>query len=251
MGTCEENVVQLRPNFRVTNASALWPLGEAGSQGGAVWVVVRTRLERNMWKHSRSTYLGGTRLSHSQLATAPLWGEGSFVCVIMMKWFLRTTAVVGNTCDRAHFYKGIYFHFRMCKRICLIFFFNLLYFINFESSHGMENYHSWPSRRRRSVVPHGPLQWYIPQLWTTRHEVRNLDAASRLCLPTVLFHRFTANRRLQVTVTTAGMVRWGRVFAATWVTGELDGNFKTMMTSCCSWSLNMRGLWRRRRRKIQ
>lgn len=122
MGTCEENVVQLRPNFRVTNASALWPLGEAGSQGGAVWVVVRTRLKRNMWKHSRSTYLGGTRLSHSQLATAPLWGEGSFVCVIMMKWFLRTTAVVGNTCDRAHFYKGIYFHFRMCKRICLVFF---------------------------------------------------------------------------------------------------------------------------------
>lgn len=33
-----------------------------------------------MWKHSWSTYLGGTRLSHSQLATAPLWGRNSFVC---------------------------------------------------------------------------------------------------------------------------------------------------------------------------
>lgn len=60
--------------------------------------------------------------------------------------------------------------------------------------------------------------------------------------PTVLCHRLTANRRLQVTVTTAGMVRWGRVLAATWVTGELDGNFNTMMTSCCIWSLNIRGL---------
>lgn len=61
-------------------------------------------------------------------------------------------------------------------------------------------------------------------------------------IPTVLCHRFTANSLLQVTVTTAGMVRWGSVFAATWVTGEFDGNFSTMITSCCIWSLNMSGL---------
>lgn len=165
----------------------------------------------------------------------------------MMKWFLRTTAVVGNTCDRAHFYKGIYFHFRMCERICLIFFLTC-YILSI-----LRKVVGW------KTTTHGLLEG-IAQLYPTdpcsgtfhsyEPQVRNLDAASRLCLPTVLFHRLTANRRLQVTVTTAGMVRWGRVFAATWVTGELDGNFKTMMTSCCSWSLNMRGLWRRRRRKF-
>lgn len=73
-----------------------------------------------------------------------------------------------------------------------------------------------------------------------------LNISPAMCIglhsPTVLCHRLTANRRLQVTVTTAGMVRWGRVLAATCVTGELDGNFSTMMTSCCIWSLNIRGL---------
>lgn len=52
-------------------------------------------------------------------------------------------------------------------------------------------------------------------------------------LPTVLCQRLTANSLLQVTVTTAGMVRCGNVLAATCVTGEFDGNFSTMMTSCC------------------
>lgn len=60
--------------------------------------------------------------------------------------------------------------------------------------------------------------------------------------PTVLCQRLTANRRLQVTVTTAGIARCGSVLAATWVTGELEGNFNTMMTSCCICSLNMSGL---------
>lgn len=46
MGTCEENVVQLRPNFPVTIALALWPWGEAGSQGGALWVMLFT----HVWK---------------------------------------------------------------------------------------------------------------------------------------------------------------------------------------------------------
>lgn len=33
-----------------------------------------------MWKHSWSAYLGGTSLSHIQLATALLWVVGRFVC---------------------------------------------------------------------------------------------------------------------------------------------------------------------------
>lgn len=81
MGMCEENVVQLRPNFR--GNQCIGPLTFRWGRFSArdsVGNVVRTRLKRNMWKHSWSTYLGGTRLSHSQLATAPLWGEGSFVC---------------------------------------------------------------------------------------------------------------------------------------------------------------------------
>lgn len=46
MGTCGENVVQLRPNFLVTIALALWPWGEADSQGGALWVMLFT----HVWK---------------------------------------------------------------------------------------------------------------------------------------------------------------------------------------------------------
>ena len=73
MGTCEENVEQLRPNFPVTIALALWPWGEADSQGGALLGnVVHTCLKRNMWKHSRSAYLGGASLSRSWLATTLL-----------------------------------------------------------------------------------------------------------------------------------------------------------------------------------
>lgn len=34
METCEENVVQLRPNFQVTIALALWPWGEADFREG-------------------------------------------------------------------------------------------------------------------------------------------------------------------------------------------------------------------------
>lgn len=64
--------------------------------------------------------------------------------------------------------------------------------------------------------------------------------------PTVLCQRLTANSRLHVTVTAAGMLRWGSVLAATWVTGELEGNLSTMMTSCCIWSLNISGLWGRK-----
>lgn len=48
MGTCEENMVQLRPNFRVTIAVALWPWGEADSQGGALWVM----LFAHVWKRT-------------------------------------------------------------------------------------------------------------------------------------------------------------------------------------------------------
>lgn len=59
-------------------------------------------------------------------------------------------------------------------------------------------------------------------------------------------HLFTANSLLAVTVITAGVTRPGWVLAATWVTGELDGNFRTMMTSCWAWSVNINGLCRRR-----
>lgn len=61
-------------------------------------------------------------------------------------------------------------------------------------------------------------------------------------IPTVLCHLFTAKSRLQVTVTTAGIVRCGSVLAATCVTGEFDGNLSTIITSCCIWSLNISGL---------
>lgn len=45
---------------------------------------------------------------------------------------------------------------------------------------------------------------------------------------------------------TAGVARPGWVLAATWVTGELDGNLRTMITSCWACSVNIKGLCRRR-----
>lgn len=59
-------------------------------------------------------------------------------------------------------------------------------------------------------------------------------------------HLLTAKRRLAVTVMMAGDVRPAWVLAATCVTGELDGNFSTMITSCCICSVNIRGVCRRR-----
>lgn len=59
-------------------------------------------------------------------------------------------------------------------------------------------------------------------------------------------HLLTAKRRLAVTVMMAGTVKPGWVLAATWVTGELDGNFSTIMTSCCICSVNISGVCRRR-----
>lgn len=59
-------------------------------------------------------------------------------------------------------------------------------------------------------------------------------------------HLLTAKRRLAVTVMMAGTVKPVWVFAATWVTGELDGNFSTIMTSCCICSVNISGVCRRR-----
>lgn len=49
-----------------------------------------------------------------------------------------------------------------------------------------------------------------------------------------------------MTVMMAGAVSPDWVLAATWVTGELDGNFRTMITSCCICSVNMSGVCRRR-----
>lgn len=67
--------------------------------------VVRTCLKRNMWKHSWSAYLGGTSLSHSQLATALLWAVGRLVCdsdeVILQ----------GHCCGRYHMWHGPIFFF--------------------------------------------------------------------------------------------------------------------------------------------
>lgn len=64
--------------------------------------------------------------------------------------------------------------------------------------------------------------------------------------PGRLCHLFTAKSLLAVTVMTAGVAKPGWVLAATWVTGELEGNFRTMMTSCWAWSVNIKGLCRRR-----
>lgn len=49
-----------------------------------------------------------------------------------------------------------------------------------------------------------------------------------------------------MTVMMAAEVRPGCVLAATYVTGELDGNFSTMITSCCICSVNISGVCRRR-----
>lgn len=84
--------------------------------------------------------------------------------------------------------------------------------------------------KRNHLTTVNQKQWYLT--------ISNQSLYS----PTVLCQRLTANKRLQVTVTTAGIARWGNVLAATWVTGELEGNFSTMMTSCCICSLNMSGL---------
>lgn len=65
-------------------------------------------------------------------------------------------------------------------------------------------------------------------------------------LPGRLCHLFTAKSLFAVTVITAGVARPGWVLAATWVTGELDGNFRTMITSCWACSVNIKGLCRRR-----
>lgn len=59
-------------------------------------------------------------------------------------------------------------------------------------------------------------------------------------------HLLTANRRLAVTVMMAGDVRAAWVLAAMWVTGEFDGNFSTIITSCCICSVNISGVCRRR-----
>lgn len=59
-------------------------------------------------------------------------------------------------------------------------------------------------------------------------------------------HLLTAKRRLAVTVMMADEVRPCCVLAATWVTGEFDGNFNTMITSCCICSVNISGVCRRR-----
>lgn len=65
-------------------------------------------------------------------------------------------------------------------------------------------------------------------------------------LPGRLCHLLTAKSLLAVTVITAGVARPGWVLAATWVTGELDGNLRTMITSCWACSVNIKGLCRRR-----
>lgn len=70
--------------------------------------------------------------------------------------------------------------------------------------------------------------------------IKCMDTPVRPC------HLLTAKRRFAVTVMIAGDVRPGWVLAATWVTGELDGNFSTMITSCCICSVNISGVCRRR-----
>ena len=80
------------------------------------------------------------------------------------------------------------------------------------------------------------------------YSVQQLLCLRRVCLhlPGRLCHLFMANSRLAVTVITAGVASPGWVLAATCVTGELEGNFRTMITSCWAWSVNINGLCRRR-----
>lgn len=79
MATCGENVVQLRPNFRVTIASGPSdPRGEAESQGGgAVGNVVRTCLR---WEHVETLTLslpkGAARLAQQPAGYSSITGGG-------------------------------------------------------------------------------------------------------------------------------------------------------------------------------
>lgn len=122
---------------------------------GSVGNVVRTRLKRNMWKHSWSTYLGGTRLSHSQLATAPLWGEGSLVCD-------RDEVIFEDyCCGRYHmwhssFLQGYTFLFQDMWENTIPSFFKLHILSHLSLVGGTIIWHAWSSRSLRSVVPHEP-----------------------------------------------------------------------------------------------
>ena len=106
---------------------------------------------------------------------------------------------------------------------------------------------------KRSLAGYSP--WGHKELrhdWLTLrislYSVQQLLCLRRVCLhlPGRLCHLFMANSRLAVTVITAGAASPGWVLAATWVTGELEGNFRTMITSCWAWSVNINGLCRRR-----
>ena len=107
---------------------------------------------------------------------------------------------------------------------------------------------------KRSLVSYSPwghkesdtTDWLT--LTISLYSVQQLVCLRRVCLhlPGRLCHLFMANSRLAVTVITAGVASPGWVLAATWVTGELEGNFRTMITSCWAWSVNINGLCRRR-----
>ena len=83
----------------------------------------------------------------------------------------------------------------------------------------------------------------IPPLSKQRDNDECMDTSF---LPVSPYHLLTAKMRFAVTVMMAGDARPGWVLAAMWVTGELDGNFSTMITSCCICSVNISGVCRRR-----
>lgn len=93
-------------------------------------------------------------------------------------------------------------------------------------------------------------QQFCSKLWPDKRSAAGWQGFLRLPalmhLPGRLCHLLTAKSLLAVTVITAGVARPGWVLAATCVTGELDGNFRTMITSCWACSVNIKGLCRRR-----
>lgn len=95
MGTCEENVVQLRPNFQVTIASALWPWGEADSRGGALWVMLFTHVWNGTCGNTHGQLTWEVLASHAAAGYSSI--KSSVQVCVWWSDFTEATAVVGTS----------------------------------------------------------------------------------------------------------------------------------------------------------